>query len=119
MFSMKSPIRMRLEGERHTIANTPVWSSGQVFIGETLDPFYAEELEDVVHTHHHFGVGMIEGHEVYAFREIHQSLIASILRQVGVILVREFAPEHAQSQILAPVEFLGQGDAVVISADSE
>jgi len=98
---------MRLEGERHTIAYAPMWSGGQVFISETLDPFYAEELEDVVHTYHHFGIGMIEGHEVHTFREIHQSLVASILWQVGVVLVRELAPEHAQSQILAPVEFLG------------
>ena len=48
--------------------------------------------------------------------EVHESVAAVVLLQEGIVLVAELAPEHAETDDLAPVELLEQRYAVEQSA---
>ena len=51
-----------------------------------------EELEDVMDAQNNLSIRTVRIHDMRALWEIHQTMIARILRQERVVLVGEFTP---------------------------
>lgn len=71
-----------------------------------------DNLEDVVNAEGEFPIGLLGVDDIGALWEIHEEGTALVLCQEGIVLVAETAPQATQSNPLAPLETLEQGDAV-------
>ena len=85
---------------------------GELVVVQAAHILDVDELEDVVDAQREFQIGSLGIDDVRPFGEVHQQRRTGILLEVGIILVGELAPEAAQTDILTPLEFLQQGDAV-------
>ena len=101
-----------LECESEDVSDTPFMTGGEIEVVKTAYHVDVYEFEDVVNTHHKFEVGLMGIHDVTAVREVHQLVTAEILWQERVVLVAEGAPEGVDGNVLTPLEFLQQWDAV-------
>ena len=70
------------------------------------------DLKDVMDTNDEFRIGTMGIHDMTAFGEVHQAAVATILLEVGIVFVAQRAPQHADAQVLTPVELLDEGDTV-------
>ena len=83
-----------------------------VVIVETADVLYMDELEDVVDADRELVVGLLRIHDTTALGEEHEDVAIGVLLEEGVVLVGQSAPQAAESNILAPLEFLQERYAV-------
>ena len=85
---------------------------GKLVVVQTAYVLHMDEFEDVVDTQRQFHVGALGIDDVRALREVHEQRRAGILLEEGVVLVGELAPEDAEADILTPLEFLQQRNAI-------
>ena len=85
---------------------------GELVVVQTAYVLHMDEFEDVVDTQRQFHVGALGIDNVRALREVHEQRRAGILLEEGVVLIGELAPEDAEADILTPLEFLQQWNAI-------
>ena len=100
------------EGHSHLETDAPSVGVGIVPIGDAPHVVNLDEFEDVVDAERQFHVGALGIDDVRALREIHEQRRAGILLEEGVVLIGELAPEDAEADILTPLEFLQQWNAI-------
>ena len=83
-----------------------------VVIVETADILYMDELEDVVDADGKLVIGLLAVHHMTALGEHHEDVALGVLLEEGVVLVGQTAPQAAESDVLAPLEFLQERYAV-------
>ena len=97
-----------IESEAHAMA-VHATESG---ITHTVHVVNLEELQDVVHTHEEFPIGLNAMHEVALTGESKELGVVGILWQEGVVLVGEMAYHALYSYHLAELEFVDERQTV-------
>ena len=101
-----------LECQPEDISDTPFLTGGEIEITYTAYIFDMNQFEDIVNTYNQFDVRSLRIHDMTTLGEVHQFIATRILRQEGVVLVRQVTPEHVHSNILTPLQFLDQWNTV-------
>ena len=85
---------------------------GQTEVVDAVDIFHLYQAQDVLHADGPFHVGLAAVHHEAVVGEHHQPLAVAVLRQEGVVLFGERAPEGFELDDFAHLHPPEQGDAV-------
>ena len=109
------------KGELQCPSYAPPLHAGRMIV-EAVDVLQTHNLEHVVDARHNLHIRFVRIHhtshifEAVIVRErtgkIKQILVACVLGKIGVVSVSQGSPQHIATNILAPLQFAQQGDAV-------
>ena len=102
--------RSEHHGESETDAVFGAVGGGVVV--HAADILNLEETQDATHARGDFPIGHAGIHDARVVGERHEHAAAGILREEGVVLVGESAPQHLDAEVFAQAGFLDEGDAV-------
>ena len=101
-----------LECGAHLQSDAMLMGSGQLVIVQAAHILNMYNLEDVMDAHAELHVRTIRIDDIAALGEVHEHRTARILVEMGVVLLRQLAPQDTEAEPLAPLEFADERDAV-------